>query len=145
MITPAGMFKPLRATAGLAYVGHAGTVSGSAVNLPAGIQAGDTILVVYGVGGGLLTIPGFTETANANNPHILCKMSASGLEGSSLTITSSTVRGALSAVIRGVDTSSPVEEVARVTGGDPPIILPSWGLSSPSAFIAMAYVANTPR
>lgn len=144
MMIPAGMFKARLAAAGLTYVGHAGTASGSAVNLPGGVQPGDTILIVYGVGGGLLTVTGFTETANMNNPHILYKMSASGSEGSSVPITSGTVRGALSVVLRGVDASVPPQEVARVTGGDPPSISPSWGTSKPSAFVAMAYVANTP-
>lgn len=144
MMIPAGMFKPQAVTTGLTYVGHSGTASGSAVNLPAGVQAGDTILVIYGVGSGLLTIAGFTETANMNNPHILYKMSASGSEGPSLAVTSGTVRDALSVVIRGVDASAGVEQVARVVGGDPPSISPSWGTSRPSAFVALAYVANTP-
>lgn len=124
------------------YIGHAGPASTSVVNLFAAPQPGDTIIVFYGVSSGSATISGFTETGNQNNPHILYKMNASGSEGTSLTFTSGSIRSSMSIILRGIDTSVPVQEVARTTTNDPPAISPAWGTSKQTAFIALGYLAS---
>lgn len=132
----------IEASPGITVVGTAQTMaSAGAVALPSGIAAGDTIIVVYGVSSGSLTATGFTEIAEANNPHVLYKMSASGSEGTSLTLSGAS-RAVNVIVLRGVDTTVPLEYANRTTTLDPPSISPSWGSGTMSGLMALSYTAN---